>query len=178
MPSSTQVKEINERLTQSYTKAGILQTQQVSITCFTGTKVQILTQVGEQEAAEKAQAVAEDETTAAGARAAAAEAKEQAEAQVCYHISVSSHYHACVCPIYCMLRCMYRTTSKKEKKGACRPAAVYVSSYYVCVCPHTTAYYSVCIGGRGGQGACRQTARHCRGRDEASARGDRRARCC
>jgi hypothetical protein len=31
MPSSTQVKEINERLTESYTKAGILQTQQVSI---------------------------------------------------------------------------------------------------------------------------------------------------
>ena len=29
MPSSTQVKEINERLTESYTKAGILQTQQV-----------------------------------------------------------------------------------------------------------------------------------------------------
>ena len=69
-------------------KQGSSRRSRSQVTCSTGTKVQTLTQLGEQEAAEKAQAVAEDETTAAGARAAAAEAKEQAEAQVCYYIGV------------------------------------------------------------------------------------------
>ena len=70
--------------------------------------MKILTQLGEQEAAEKTQAVAEDETTTSGARAAAAEATEQAEAQVCY-------YRGVLVPLYMrpstnMYVSSYRTT--------------------------------------------------------------------
>jgi hypothetical protein len=76
-------------------KQGFSRRSRSLFTCFTGTKVKTLTQLGEQEAAEKAQAVAEDETTAAGARAAAAEAKEQAEAQVCYYMGILVLLYMC-----------------------------------------------------------------------------------